>query len=283
MDEPDIDAHDRQAMPETSGTSAGAGPARASANISRLPSADRGQALRILEARLFAAPEPLKLQDLAETFEAEVDVAALIEELTGLYAGRGVNLVEVDGAFMFRTADDLAYLMQRHAREERRLSKAALETLAIIAYHQPVTRADIEEVRGVATSKGTLDALMEQGWVRPRGRRRAPGRPVTYGTTPEFLAHFTLESIKDLPGLAELKGTGLLSANLPADFQMPEPTDLAELMPDELPLEADEEADDTPDLFADDDDDGDADEEPSRTGRRSHEDAKPGDPGDAER
>ena len=116
-----------------------------------------------------------------------------------------------------------------------------METLAIIAYHQPVTRAEIEEIRGVATSSGTLDVLMETGWIRPRGRRRAPGRPITYGTTPSFLEHFGLDAVKDLPGLAELKGAGLLDSNLPPDFTVPEPTDVAALMPDELPLDAIEE------------------------------------------
>ena len=208
-------------------------------NIAQLPSADRRQALRVIEARLFAAAEPLTTSDLADSLGQEADVEALIDELKGLYAGRGVNLVAVGGGWMFRTADDLSYLMERHATVERRLSKAALETLATIAYHQPVTRAEIEEVRGVATSKGTLDQLMEIGWVRPRGRRRAPGRPVTYGTTTEFLSHFSLEAIRDLPGLSELKGSGLLSSNLPSDFKMPEPSDVAALMPDELPLEDD--------------------------------------------
>ena len=154
-----------------------------------------------------------------------------------LYADRGVNLVKVAGRWTFRTAEDLSWVLERHAEEERRLSRAALETLAIIAYHQPVTRAEIEEIRGVTTSKGTLDVLMEAGFVRPRGRRRAPGKPVTYGTTDRFLQHFGLEAIKDLPGLAELKGSGLLDANLPPDFKVPEPTDVAALMPDELPLE----------------------------------------------
>jgi segregation and condensation protein B len=166
------------------------------------------------------------------------DVSALLEELKGFYASRGVNLVKVAGKWMFRTAEDLAYLLERHAVEERRLSKAALETLAIVAYHQPVTRAEIEEIRGVSVSSGTIDVLMEIGWVRPRGRRRAPGRPVTYGTTEEFLVHFGLESVKDLPGLAELKGAGLLQNNLPPDFMVPEPTDAAALMSDELPLDA---------------------------------------------
>jgi segregation and condensation protein B len=125
--------------------------------------------------------------------------------------------------------------------QERRLSKAALETLAIIAYHQPVTRAEIEEIRGVTTSVGTLDILLETGWIRLRGRRRAPGRPVTYGTTEAFLSHFGLEAIKDLPGLAELRASGLLDGNLPPDFSVPEPTDVAALMPDEVSLDAIEE------------------------------------------
>ena len=167
--------------------------------------------------------------------------AALLEELKGFYASRGVNLVKVADKWTFRTAEDLSYLLERHATEQRRLSKAALETLAIIAYHQPVTRAEIEEIRGVAASAGTLDVLMEIGWVRPRGRRRAPGRPITYGTTESSWMHFGLESIKDLPGLAELKGAGLLESNLPPDFTVPEPTDAAALMADELPLEAGDE------------------------------------------
>ena len=167
-------------------------------------------------------------------------MAALLTELQGFYASRGINLVKVAGKWAFRTAEDLSYLLERHATEQRRLSKAAMETLAIIAYHQPVTRAEIEEIRGVVASAGTLDVLMEIGWVRPRGRRRAPGRPITYGTTEEFLDHFGLDAIKDLPGLAELKGSGLLDSNLPPDFTVPEPTDTAALMPDELPLDAGE-------------------------------------------
>ena len=149
--------------------------------------------------------------------------------------------MHVAGKWAFRTAEDLAYLLERYAVQERRLSKAALETLSIIAYHQPVTRAEIEEIRGVTTSVGTLDILLETGWVRLRGRRRAPGRPVTYGTTDAFLSHFGLEGIKDLPGLAELRASGLLDGNLPPDFSVPEPTDVAALMPDELPLDAGEE------------------------------------------
>jgi segregation and condensation protein B len=210
-------------------------------NIAQLPSADRREQLRILEALLFAASEPLAEQYLRTHLKSEDDVAALLTELQGFYASRGINLVKVAGKWAFRTAEDLSYLLERHATEQRRLSKAAMETLAIIAYHQPVTRAEIEEIRGVAASAGTLDVLMEIGWVRPRGRRRAPGRPITYGTTEEFLDHFGLDAIKDLPGLAEMKGSGLLDSNLPPDFTMPEPTDAAALMSDELPLDAGEE------------------------------------------
>jgi segregation and condensation protein B len=218
-------------------------------NVAQLPSADRRQQLRILEALLFAASEPIAEGYLSQHLRSSDDAAALLDELKGFYASRGVNLVKVADKWMFRTAEDLSYLLERHAVEQRRLSKAALETLAIVAYHQPVTRAEIEEIRGVSVSAGTLDSLMEIGWVRPRGRRRAPGRPITYGTTEEFLVHFGLESIKDLPGLAELKGAGLLQSNLPPDFTVPEPTDAAALMPDELPLDAgDEEGGDT--LFA---------------------------------
>ena len=132
--------------------------------------------------------------------------------------------------------EDLSYLLERQQKDERKLSKAAHETLAIIAYHQPVTRAEIEEIRGVSTSPGTLDVLMETGWIRPRGRRRAPGRPLTYGTTEGFLVHFGLDNIKDLPGLTDLKAAGLLDRNLPPNFTVPSPNDVAALMPDELPL-----------------------------------------------
>jgi len=218
-------------------------------NVAQLPSADRREQLRILEALLFAASEPIDEAYLRQHLKSNDDVAALLEELMGFYASRGVNLVKVADKWTFRTAEDLSYLLERHASEQRRLSKAALETLAIVAYHQPVTRAEIEEIRGVSASAGTLDVLMEINWVRPRGRRRAPGRPITYGTTDEFLVHFGLESIKDLPGLAELKGAGLLDSNLPPDFTVPEPTDSTALMANELPLDAGDD-EDNPTLFA---------------------------------
>jgi segregation and condensation protein B len=216
---------------------------------------DTAQQLRIIEALLFAASEPLDEAKLASSLKAKADIRALLAELQSHYAARGINLVQVGGRWAFRTANDLGYLLQRHALEEKKLSKAALETLSIIAYHQPVTRAEIEDIRGVSTSKGTLDVLMETAWVRPRGRRRAPGKPITYGTTPQFLDHFGLAAIKDLPGLAELKGAGLLDANLPPDFRVPEPTDIAALLPDELPLDAGDD-DTAPELpFEDEDDD----------------------------
>lgn len=233
-------------------------PARAMPdNVASLPSADRGASLRIIEALLFAASEPLDEAFLGRHLKEGADIRALLDELRGFYAGRGVNLVRVAGKWAFRTASDLAYLLEKHAVEEKRLSRAALETLAIIAYHQPVTRAEIEEIRGVETSKGTLDILLETGWVRPRGRRRAPGKPLTFGTTETFLDHFGLESVRDLPGVAELKSAGLLDASLPPGFQVPQPADLAALMPDELPLEAGDEQEQAemqldPPLFGDD-------------------------------
>ena len=194
--------------------------------------------LRVVEALLFAATEPLDVRTLGAQLPQGTDVAALLVLLQERYQPRGVNLVRLAGKWAFRTAPDLAYLLKRQQQEERRLSKAALETLAIIAYHQPVTRAEIEEIRGVVISKGTLDVLLETGWVRLRGRRRAPGRPITYGTTDRFLEQFGFDSIADLPGLAELKGLGLLEGQLPAGFAVPDPQLLADLQPDELPLEA---------------------------------------------
>jgi segregation and condensation protein B len=210
---------------------------RLDGNVARLPSAERRERLRVLEAVLFAAAEPLDEASLAEYFTGKDDIPALLEELQNLYAARGINLMRVAGRWAFRTAPDLSFILERHSIEPRRLSKAALETLAIIAYHQPVTRAEIEEIRGVATSKGTLDALMEMGWIRLRGRRRAPGRPVTYGTTDEFLEHFGFDNVGDLPGLSELKGAGLLDSNLPPGFSIPEPNDSPLLRPDEEPLD----------------------------------------------
>lgn len=222
-------------------------------NVMSLPSADRREKLRVVEALLFAADEPLDEATLATYFPAGEDIVALLEELQGLYSVRGINLVRVAGKWAFRTADDLSFLLERHAVVQRRLSRAALETLAIIAYHQPVTRAEIEEIRGVSTSKGTLDVLLETGWIKMRGRRRAPGRPITYGTTDGFLEHFGFDTIGDLPGLAELKGAGLLDGNLPPDFMVPEPNDSEALQEDEDPLEDEDEELDPLDAEAADD------------------------------
>ncbi len=182
---------------------------------------DVAQQKRIAEALLFASASPLSETELAEALPESADVAALLTALKEDYGERGVNLVRVAGKWQLRTAEDLRWLLRREQKQRKKLSKAALETLAIIAYHQPVTRAEIEDIRGVTTSKGTLDALMEAGWVKIRGRRQTPGRPVTYGTTEEFLVHFGLERVDDLPGLRELKGAGLLDADIPPDFMMP--------------------------------------------------------------
>ena len=152
--------------------------------------------LRVLEALLFAASAPLATEQLARELPPGADTPRLLLQLQADYARRGVNLMRVAGKWAFRTAADLGYLLETTSETEKRLSRAALETLAIIAYHQPVTRAEVEAIRGVATSKGTLDVLLETGWVRLRGRRRAPGRPVTYGTTEGFLAHFGLDTLE---------------------------------------------------------------------------------------
>jgi len=199
--------------------------------------AERAEELRILEALLFAAEEPLDEKTLAARLPAGLDVRALLAQLQEEYAPRGVNLVRIAGKWTLRTASDLSWLLTRESVVTRKLSRAAIETLSIVAYHQPVTRAEIEEIRGVTTSKGTLDVLLETGWVRLRGRRKAPGRPVTYGTTEAFLSHFGLEALADLPGLDELKGAGLIEAALPAGFVVPLPSDDPALREDEEPLE----------------------------------------------
>ncbi len=197
----------------------------------------RTEELRILEALLFAAEAPLYEKTLAARLPADTDVTALLQRLQAEYAPRGVNLVRVGGKWSLRTAGDLAWLLTRESVVTRKLSRAAIETLAIIAYHQPVTRAEVEEIRGVTTSKGTLDVLLETGWIRLRGRRKAPGRPVTYGTTEAFLSHFGLDALGDLPGLDELKGAGLVEASLPAGFTIPVPSDDPTLREDEEPLD----------------------------------------------
>lgn len=195
--------------------------------------------VRIAEALLFASAEPLAPSEFAPYMSEGADVPLILEQLRLRYQGRGVELVRRGDRWAFRTAEDLGFLLRREEHETRPLSRAALETLAIIAYHQPTTRAEIEEVRGVYTGKGTLDLLMEAGWIRMRGRRRTPGRPVTYGTTEAFLDHFGLEGLSDLPGLEELKGAGLLSNRLPPAMQVPLPFD-GPLRDDEDPLDPDD-------------------------------------------
>ncbi len=204
------------------------------------PQMDRDQHLRVVEAMLFAATEPLSLQKLAAFLPEGCDVQSLLDDLQANYANRGVNLVQVAGAYMLRTSSDVAFVLRRETVQQKKLTRAGLETLSIVAYHQPVTRADIEDVRGVAISKGTLDTLLDIGWVRMRGRRKTPGRPVTYGTTDQFLRHFGLNEITDLPGLQELKAAGLLEGNLPPGFDMPLPRMSDDLAEDEDPLDGTE-------------------------------------------
>jgi len=198
---------------------------------------ERTEELRILEALLFAADEPLDEKVLAARMPEGVDVHALLLDLQKEYASRGVNIVRVGGKWSLRTASDLAWLLTHETVVTKKLSRAAIETLAIVAYHQPVTRAEIEDIRGVTTSKGTLDVLLETGWIRLRGRRKAPGRPVTYGTTEAFMSHFGLEALADLPGLDELKGAGLIEKSPSAGFTIPVPSDDPALREDEDPLE----------------------------------------------
>lgn len=177
---------------------------------------DRFQQLRILEALLFASEEPVSEKKLTERMPEDADIMGLIDELTGMYANRGVTLRKIgdgsQGGWAFRTAEDLSTYMNIERVTPKKLSRAAIETMAIIAYHQPVTRAEIEEIRGVAVSRGTIDLLLEAGWIKPRGRKQVPGRPVTWGTTTSFLDEFGLEDLKALPGIEELKAAGLLDS-----------------------------------------------------------------------
>jgi len=168
--------------------------------------------LRVLEALLFAMSEPVSERAIAERLGAGADVPGLLEELRAVYQGRGVELLQANGRWSFRTAPDVSDRLRLEKLVPRKLSRAAIETLAIIAYHQPVTRAEIEEIRGVIVSSGTVDILLEEGWIKPRGRKQVPGRPVMWGTSNAFLDHFGLESIQDLPGIDELKAAGLLDS-----------------------------------------------------------------------
>jgi segregation and condensation protein B len=212
-------------------------PAAQSDATSPAEPATRPEELRLLEALLFAAGQPLDEAMLARRLPDGVDVKEVLAQLKAEYATRGVNLVRIGKKWMFRTAEDLSWLLTKETVETRKLSRAAIETLAIIAYHQPVTRAEIEEIRGVVAAAGTLDVLLRTGWIRPRGRRKAPGRPITYGTSEAFLTHFGLEEVGDLPGLDELKGAGLLEGSLPPGFAVPMPSDDLALRDDEEPLD----------------------------------------------
>lgn len=174
-------------------------------------------AVRLVEAVLFAAESPLTPAEIARHAGLEQSVLPHLAALADHYSGRGIDLVERGGRWHFQTASDLAHILRREKEEPRKLSRAAVETLAIIAYHEPVSRAEIEAIRGVAVAKGTLDVLMEAGWVRPAGRREVPGRPLIYATTAEFLSHFGLASRKDLPGIDDLRAAGLLD---PIDLAM---------------------------------------------------------------
>ncbi|MCV0415844.1 MAG: SMC-Scp complex subunit ScpB [Brevundimonas sp.] len=202
---------------------------------------DEAEIERRVEALLFAAAGPLSAAEIAARLPHNVNVARALSGLRARYEGRGVELECVADRWRFRTAPDLAFMMTEEREEPRRLSKAGLETLAIIAYHQPVTRAEIESVRGVSLSKGTLDLLLEMGFVRLRGRRRTPGRPVTYATTDRFLEHFGLATLYDLPGVQEMKAAGLLDLSLPVGFEVPDPTRASEADDEDgsLPLEDD--------------------------------------------
>ena len=195
--------------------------------------------IRIVEALLFASDKPLSSIALADCLPEGANIDQLLTDLQEQYTNRGVNLVEVAGKWMFQTAPDLAFLLRKEVEQERRLSRAAVETLAVISYHQPVTRAEVEEVRGVSLSKGILDVLMEAEWVRPIGRRRTPGRPMTYGTSDHFLVHFGLNSIKDLPGLGELKAAGFLENVNTSRLNLLDDTKPTEEQP-ELPVSAGE-------------------------------------------
>jgi segregation and condensation protein B len=212
--------------------------AAAAAPVTDVVSPDHAQHLRLLEALIFAGTQALDEKELADRLPNDADVARLLVDLAEMYANRGVNLVKVAGGYAFRTAPDLSEKLKIERPVTRKLSRAAIETLAIIAYHQPVTRAEIEQVRGVGLSKGTLDLLFEQNWIKPMGRRRAPGKPVTWGTTDFFLEHFGLPSLDDLPGHEEMKAAGLLDPRAqPPIFRPDEP---------DLPLEPAEDETDEP-------------------------------------
>ena len=179
---------------------------------------DSNNQLRVIEAILFASSDPVDKKTLSEKLPNDADIDNLITKLEDLYEGRGMELKKVGSKYIFKTSSDLSFIMQKESNSQRKLSRAAIETLSIIAYHQPATRAEIEEIRGVSVSPGTIDTLMQMNWIKIKGRRKVPGNPLAYGTTEEFLVHFDLEGIKDLPDMHELKSMGLLDNNLPPDL-----------------------------------------------------------------
>lgn len=202
--------------------------ARAEAELLGGRDAALAEGVRRAEAVLFAAGEPLSAEQISEILPQGIEAGEVLMALRAVYSKRGVNLVEVAGKWRFQTAQDLSYLFVEERQVQKKLGQAALETLAIIAYGQPVTRAEIEAVRGVAVAKSVIDTLLETGWVRVRGRRKTPGLPITYGTTDKFLEHFGLESLDTLPGKADLEAEGLLSDVIPSGFQMPDEEALSE-------------------------------------------------------
>ena len=214
------------AAPEVTEPEAAAPEIASADGVTDVVAPDHAQNLRLVEALVFAGAQAIDEAALAERLPKGADVRQLLAELAEFYAGRGVNLVQAAGGYVFRTAPDLADKLKIERAVTRKLSRASIETLAIIAYHQPVTRAEIEEVRGVGLSKGTLDLLFEQNWIKPMGRRRAPGKPVTWGTTEFFLEHFGLPSLDDLPGQEELKAAGLLDARSQPPIFRPDELDL---------------------------------------------------------
>ena len=181
-------------------------------------SLSKNEQLRIVEALLFASSVPLDKKTLSEKLPENTNIDEIIQKIEDMYKNRGFELKKIGNKFMFKTSGDLSFIMQREAKAQRKLSNAAIETLSIIAYHQPVTRAEIEDIRGVTVSSGTIDTLLQMNWVKIRGRRKVPGNPIAYGTTEEFLVHFDLQNIKDLPDMQELKSMGLLDNNLPPDL-----------------------------------------------------------------
>lgn len=203
---------------------------------------DPAEQKRLIEALLFASPEPVTLRTIQNRLPESADVGGILLELQGEYAERGVNLVRLEDAWAFRTAADIGPYLAMAKKEEKKLSRAALETLSIIAYHQPVTRAEIENIRGVATNKGTLDVLLEAGWIKPGRRRETPGRPVTWITSTTFLDEFGISELKDLPGLQELKASGLLD-NRPAIETIPGAADLFSNADGQIEGAAEEESD----------------------------------------